>query len=63
MNRIVLSRKQIQRLSEIAIRFDNVASFTIDSESPSGIGPNVAVKFDLFDHLDTVVDITDTENW
>lgn len=63
MNRIVLTRKQIQRLAEIAIRFDNVESFTIDSESTSGVGPNIAVKFDLFEHLDTVVDITDVENW
>jgi len=63
MNRIILTRKQIQRLAEIAIRFDNVESFTIDSESTSGIGPNVTVKFDMFEHLDTEINVTDVENW
>ena len=63
MNRIILTRKQIQRLAEIAIRFDNVESFTIDSESTSGIGPNVIVKFDMFEHLDTEINVTDVENW
>lgn len=63
MNRIVLTRKQIQQLAEIATRFDNVTTFTIDSESTSGIGQSVSVKFDLFENLDTAVDITDVENW
>jgi len=63
MNRIVFSRKQIQQLHEIAERFDNVTTFTVDSESTSGIGPSISVKFDLFENLDTAVDITDVENW
>lgn len=63
MNRIVLTRKQIQQLAEIATRFDNVTTFTVDSESTSGIGQSISVKFDLFENLDTAVDITDVESW
>jgi hypothetical protein len=63
MNRIILTRKQVTQLAELAARFDNVTTFTVDSESTSGIGQSISVKFDLFENLDTAVDITDVENW
>jgi hypothetical protein len=63
MNRIVFSRKQIEQLTAIANQFDNVTTFTVDSESTSGIGPTISVKIDLFENLDTKIDITDVGNW
>lgn len=63
MNKITLTRKQIEQLSQIADRFSDSENFTVESESPSGIGPNISVRFDLFEKSDTKVDITDVENW
>lgn len=63
MNRIVLTRKQIEQLTAIANQFANVTTFTVDSESTSGIGPNISVKIDLFENMDTKIDITDVGNW
>lgn len=63
MNKITLTRKQIEQLSQIADRFSDSENFTVESESLSGIGPNISVRFDLFEKSDTKVDITDVENW
>lgn len=63
MNKIILTRKQIEQLSQIADRFSDTENFTVESESLSGIGPNISVRFDLFEKSDTKVDITDVENW
>lgn len=63
MNTIILTRKQIEQLSEIADRFSDTENFTIESESTSGIGPTVTIRFDLFEKSDTKVDITDVSNW
>ena len=63
MNRIVFSKKQIEQLAELAERFSDAENFVVESESLSGIGPNVTVRFDLFKKNDTYVDITDVENW
>lgn len=63
MNTITLTRKQIEQLAEIAERFADTENFTIDSESTSGIGPTVTIRFDLFEKADTKVDITDVSNW
>lgn len=63
MNKITLTRKQIKQLSQIADRFADTENFTVESESLSGIGLNISVRFDLFEKSDTKVDITDVENW
>lgn len=63
MNRIVFTRKQIEQLSEIAERFTDTNNFTVESDSPSGIGQSINVRFDLFENNDTQIDITDVENW
>ena len=44
-------------------RFVDTEHFTVESESLSGIGPTISVKFDLFETRDTKVDITDVESW
>lgn len=63
MTSIILTRKQIEQLAEIAGRFEDTDNFIIESESTSGIGPTVTVRFDLFEKSDTRVDITDVSNW
>lgn len=63
MNTIILTRKQIEQLAEIAERFTDTENFTIESTSTSGIGPTVTIRFDLFEKADTKVDITDVSNW
>jgi hypothetical protein len=63
MNKLVLTRKQIRQLQEIAERFTDTENFTIETENLSGIGPNISVRFDLFEKSDAKVDITDVENW
>jgi len=63
MNTITLTRKQIQQLSEIAERFYDTENFIIESESLSGIGQSISVRFDLFETRDTKIEITDVENW
>lgn len=63
MNKIMLTRKQISQLTEIAERFTETENFTVESENLSGIGANISVRFDLFESADTKIDITDVENW
>ena len=63
MNTIILTRKQIEQLAEIAERFTDTENFTIESTSTSGIGPTVTIRFDLFEKADTKIDITDVSNW
>lgn len=63
MNSVVLNRKQIGQLIEIYERFHDTEHFTVESESLSGIGQNISVKFDLFEKSDTKVDITDVSEW
>jgi hypothetical protein len=63
MNRVVLNRKQIGRLVEIYERFDDTEHFTLESSSPSGIGPTITIQFDLFEKSDTKIDITDVSEW
>ena len=63
MNKLILTRKQIQQLHQLAERFADTENFTIEVESLSGIGPNISVRVDLFGKADTKVDITDVENW
>jgi hypothetical protein len=63
MNSITISRKQAHQLREIVERFVETQNFTIESESLSGIGPNITVKFDLFETADTKIDITDVSTW
>jgi hypothetical protein len=50
-------------LREIVERFVETQNFTIESESLSGIGPTITVRFDLFEPADTKIDITDVGNW
>ncbi|CAB4241726.1 hypothetical protein UFOVP71_264 [uncultured Caudovirales phage] len=63
MSKIVLTRKQLIQLTQVAEQFEEIDLFTIKSENSSGIGPTVTVQFDLFNKADTKIDITDVESW
>lgn len=63
MNSVMLNRKQIKQLVEVYDRFHDTEHFTIESESLSGIGQNISIRFDLFEKSDTKVDITDVSEW
>lgn len=63
MNEIILTRKQLKKLNEIAYHFKDTNIFTIQSEDVSGIGPSVVVKFDLLEKNDVIVNITDVSEW
>ena len=63
MNAITLTRKQIGQLQEMTERFTDTENFTVESESLSGIGQNISIRFDLFEKSDTKVDITDVSEW
>ena len=66
MTKISLTRNQLYRLSEIAIKFPDTEWFTIQESSPSGIGAELLVKFTIFDYskdYDTIVDLTDLGSW
>ena len=63
MNRVTLNRRQMHQLAEIVNKFIDTEHFTIEQESLSGIGPNISVRFELFEKDDTKVDITDVSTW
>jgi hypothetical protein len=63
MKSITLNRKQVNQLVQIIEHFKEVQHFTIESDSSSGIGPTIRVKFDFFNNNSTTVDITDVESW
>lgn len=60
---IRLNREQIGKLIEMFNHFKEVEHFTITQDHGSGIGPAVKLEFDLFEKLDTQVDITDVKEW
>ena len=67
MSNISLTRKQVLQLAELVTKFPDAEWFTIEMSNTSGIGTNVAVKFDMFKDsrkdFDTTVDITDLSTW
>jgi hypothetical protein len=66
MSSITLSRKQVLQLAELAAKFSDTEWFVIETDSSSGIGTQICVKFDMFKNmsdLDTTVNITDFSTW
>jgi hypothetical protein len=68
MTEFVLNRQQVEKLAQLADHFKEVEWFTLVEENSSGIGPTVAVKFNLFgdrdkDAADTTVNMTDVSTW
>ena len=48
MSDITLSRKQVLQLAELAAKFPDTEWFSIETDSSSGIGTQICVKFDIF---------------
>ena len=66
MSDITLSRKQVLQLAELAAKFPDTEWFSIETDSSSGIGTQILVKFDMFKNIsdhDTTVNITDYSTW
>ena len=62
MTKIVLTRKQVLELAQLADHFKETELFTIKSDSSNGIGPVITVQCTLFEKQ-TTVDITDVGSW
>jgi hypothetical protein len=65
-NDITLSRKQVLQLAELAAKFPDTEWFAIETDSSSGIGTAILVRFDMFKNIsgqDTTVNITDYSTW
>ena len=63
---LALTQKQVLQLAEIAKKFPDTEWFTLQESSPSGIGPEILVRFKLFDDqkdFDTTIDLTDVGTW
>lgn len=61
---IVLSRKQIQQLTDITAKAEDAETFTLSwAHDQSGIGLGIVVKYQTFEPEDTTIDITDVDNW
>ena len=66
MTELTLTRNQVYQLAEIVEKFSNTEWFTLASDSSSGIGAVITIKFTAFDtakDFDTTVDITDLSTW
>lgn len=61
MTRIVITRKQFERLQEVFEMYDSVDQVVWSEESNSGIGANVAIEF--YPRQSIKIDITDVESW
>ena len=66
MSDITLSRKQVLQLAELAAKFPDTEWFSLETDSSSGIGTAILVRFDMFKNIsgqDTTVNITDYSTW
>ena len=61
MTRVVITRKQFEKLQEVFEMYDSVDRIVWTEESKSGIGPNVTIEFDPKSTVK--MDITDVESW
>jgi hypothetical protein len=60
MKQIVITRNQFEKLKKVFEMYD-LDRVVWKEESPSGIGPNVTLEFDLKSTMK--IDITDVESW
>jgi hypothetical protein len=66
MSDITLSRKQVLQFAELAAKIPDTEWFAIETDSSSGIGTAILVRFDMFKNIsgqDTTVNITDYSTW
>jgi hypothetical protein len=61
VTKIVITRKQFERLQEVFEMYDSVDQIVWSEESTSGIGPTVTIEFDP--RSTVKMDITDVDSW
>lgn len=61
MKKIVITRKQFERLQEVFEMYDSVDQIVWSEESTSGIGATVTIEFDP--RSTVKMDITDVSSW
>jgi hypothetical protein len=61
IKKIVITRRQFERLQEVFEMYDSVDQIAWSEESTSGIGPTVTIEFDPKQSIK--IDITDVESW
>jgi hypothetical protein len=61
MTRIVITRRQFERLKEVFEMYDSVDQVVWSEESTSGVGASVAIEF--YPRQTIKLDITDVESW
>lgn len=61
MTRIVITRKQFERLQEVFEMYDSMDQIVWCEESTSGIGPTVTIEF--YPRSTIKLDITDVSSW
>ena len=61
MTRIVITRKQFERLQEVFEMYDSMDQIVWSEENTSGIGPTVTIEFDP--RSTVKMDITDVDSW
>lgn len=61
MTRIVITRKQFERLQEVFEMYDSMDQIVWCEESTSGIGHTVTIEFDP--RSTVKMDITDVSSW
>jgi hypothetical protein len=64
-DQLLLTRKQILQMHELASKFPDVEKFVLEIDNSSGIGPQLYLRFTLFgsDDNNATVDITDVTTW
>jgi hypothetical protein len=62
MTRVVLTRNQFEKIKEVFEQYD-VDYVEWNEESPSGIGPNVKIRFHTRAERPIEIDITDVSSW
>lgn len=64
-DQILLTRKQIEQMHELSSRFPEVDNFTLEIDNSSGIGPELRLRFCLFnaDSDNITANITDVTTW
>lgn len=60
IKQIVITRNQFEKLKKVFKMYD-LDRVVWKEESPTGIGPNVTLEFDLKSTMK--IDITDVESW
>jgi hypothetical protein len=61
MTKVVITRKQYEKIREVFEMYDGVDQVVWQEENTSGIGPSVTIEFDPKSTIK--LNITDVESW